>query len=554
MSGALWCAAGAPQSPVALLFALVNLLIHVPFSNLPVVLDYELGDLLDEYDYVIVGGGSAGCVIANRLSADPNTSVLLLEAGGLEDPSRQIPAIAPLNLGGHDDWAYVTVPQRNACLSYREQRSALPRGKVLGGSSVLNFMLYTRGSRHDYDRWSEEYGATGWSYQDVLQHFKEIEDYRVATPDEYHGTGGEVTINYANARTRLSDSFLAACNESGYPYVDYNGRTMSGCSRPQTNTKDGARVSASTAFIQPIIGTRKNLHVVLLSQVTKIPVVADLPVGRNLQDHVILFPGFPVGTSSAVGLDPFNLDDVALYARNRSGPLSIPAGEEALLFLSTDYTPRQDLPDIEVILMSAQPANQVVRELWQVLGLPAERYDNYLGAQTDKPGFQVAVVHNRPKSRGTLRLRPANPADYPDIDPQFFQHPDDVKAAAQGLKTFVEKVFSSDAMRSIGARPWNVTFPACTDSGPLWSLEYFECLFRHLGQSTYHACCTAPMGSHSGAVVDERLRVRGGVTGLRVADASVMPDIVTGHTNAPCMMIGSKAAALILEDSRHNSA
>lgn len=379
--------------------------------------------------------------------------------------------------------------------------------------------------------------------------------------------------------------------------------------RCQTNTKDGARVSASTAFIQPIIGTRKNLHVALLSQVTKvnfegnravgvafsrsghtmnvsarrevilsagavgsaqllmlsgvgpkedlerlqIPVVADLPVGRNLQDHVILFPGFPVGTSSAVGIGPFSVDDVALYAQNRSGPLSIPAGEEALLFLSTDYTPRQDLPDIEVILLSAQPANQVVRELWQVLGLPAEHYDNYLGAQTDKPGFQVAVVHNRPKSRGTIRLRSANPTDYPDIDPRFFQHPDDVKAAAQGLKTFVEKVFSSDAMRSIGARPWNVTFPACADSGPLWSLEYLECLFRHLGQSTYHACCTAPMGSHSGAVVDERLRVRGGVTGLRVADASVMPDIVTGHTNAPCMMIGSKAAALILEDSRHNS-
>ncbi|XP_077552652.1 4-pyridoxate dehydrogenase-like [Haemaphysalis longicornis] len=606
MSGALACSAGAPSSPVALFISLVSLLVHVPFSNPPVVLDYELKDLLEEYDYVIVGGGSAGCVIANRLSADPNTSVLLLEAGGLEDASRQIPGMAPFNLGGHDDWAYVTVPQRNACLSCREQRVGLPRGRVLGGSSVLNYMVYTRGSRHDYDRWSEEYGATGWSYENVLPHFKEIEDYRVGPPGEYHGTSGEINVDYPSTRTTLSDIFLVACNESGYPNVDYNGPTLLGCSRPQTNTKDGARVSASTAFIQPIIGRRKNLHVALLSQVTKvnfegrravgvtftrlghvvnvsarrevilsagaygsaqmlmlsgvgpnehlerlqIPVIADLPVGQNLQDHAVLFPGFPIGTSTAVQLKPFSLDDVVQYAKNRSGQLSVPAGNEALLFLSTDYAPRPDLPDIEVILMSILPASQVARSMWQGMGFRAETYDSYLGAHNDMPGFQAVVVHNRPKSRGTIKLRSANPTDYPDIDPQYLQHPEDVKAAAQGLKIFLEKILGTSTMQSIDATPWNVTFPDCANSGPLWSLEYFECLFRHTAQTTHHACCTAPMGSHSGAVVDERLRVRGGVTGLRVADASIMPDIITGHTNAPCMMIGSKAAALILEDNR----
>ncbi|XP_077554102.1 L-sorbose 1-dehydrogenase-like [Haemaphysalis longicornis] len=257
--------------------------------------------------------------------------------------------------------------------------------------------------------------------------------------------------------------------------------------------------------------------------------------------------------SSAVGIEPQSRKDEEEYARHKSGPLAIPAGVEALVFLHTDYAPRPDLPDIEVILVSSQPANQLARTMWQNYGFSAESYDSYLGLMNNKPGFQVAVVHNRPKSRGEIRLRSANPTDYPDIDPHFFQHPDDVKAAAQGMKVFFEKLFSTKAMRSIDASPWNVAFPPCAYSGALWSLAYFECLFRHTGQSTHHACCTAPMGSHSGAVVDERLRVRGGVTRLRVADASIMPDIVTGHTNAPCMMIGSKAAALILEDNRHSA-
>lgn len=217
-----------------------------------------------------MGGGSAGSVIANRLSANPSVTVLLLEAGGLETPSRQIPAAAPLNLRGHDDWDYWTVPQRNAALSYRDQRLSLSRGKVLGGSSVLNFMIYTRGNPKDYDRWASKYGAKGWSYEDVLPHFKAIEDYRVGTPDQYHGTGGEVPVDYSNTSTRLSQLLVEACKQSNYPYVDFNGATQSGCSRLQHNVADGERYSASKAFIRPIVGRRKNLHVALFSQVTKV--------------------------------------------------------------------------------------------------------------------------------------------------------------------------------------------------------------------------------------------------------------------------------------------
>ncbi|KAL1425126.1 hypothetical protein MTO96_019473 [Rhipicephalus appendiculatus] len=216
MSCSLWGRGAAPQSAIGLLLAMVNLVTHVPFTDLPNLRDYELGALRKQYDYVIVGGGSAGCVIANRLSADPNVTVLLLEAGGLETASRQIPAIGGMVVGGHDDWAYWTVPQKNACLSYRDQRCPLPRGKVLGGSSVINDMLYVRGNRHDYDRWEQEYGAKGWAYEDVLPHFRDIEDYRVGRLDEYHGSHGQVPVNYANASSRLSDIFLEACHQSGY--------------------------------------------------------------------------------------------------------------------------------------------------------------------------------------------------------------------------------------------------------------------------------------------------------------------------------------------------
>ncbi|KAH6938754.1 hypothetical protein HPB50_012413 [Hyalomma asiaticum] len=616
------------QGAVGLFFALVNLVVHLPFSDLPVLREYHLGDLKSQYDYVIVGGGSAGCVIANRLSADPNVTVLLLEAGGLETASRQIPIAAPYNLGGQDDWAHWYAPQKNACLSYRNQRVPLARGKVLGGSSVLNYMLYVRGNRHDYDRWARDYGATGWSYEHVLPYFKDIEDYRAGPQDKYHGVGGGVPVDYANSSTPLSQVYLDACNESGYPYVDYNGATQSGCSRLQTNIKDGERVSSSKAFIQPIVKTRPNLHVALYSHVTKvnfegkhavgvaftrfgesrnvsarrevilsrtaagitipfkelflraasegdsterlsIPVVADLPVGRSLQDHVLFFTAVPVSTREYVAVPPFTLADASQYDNNRTGSLSIPAAVELLHFVSTDYAPAPGVPDIEIGIISSPPASELAKSELLHAAFKEEAYDSYLGPRTDKPGFRVAVINNRPKSRGYLNLRSRDPDDFPNVSPNLLEHPDDVKAAAQGTKTFIDTILNTKSMKTIGAKAWELTFPPCAEAGPRWSHEYIECLFRHWAQPSWHLCCTAPMGSHPEAVLDERLRqvemkrsqyqhavtliwrVRGDLTGLRVADASVMPDIVSGNTNAPTMMIGSKAAAMIIEDNRN---
>ncbi|KAL3224011.1 hypothetical protein MRX96_027076 [Rhipicephalus microplus] len=387
----------SPRSELGLFIALVNLVTHLPFTDLPVLKHYELGELRSQYDYVIVGGGSAGCVIANRLSANPNVTVLLLEAGGLETASRQIPAAAPFNLKGHDDRDYHSVPQSNAALSFREQagtfidlrRLPLSRGKVLGGSSVLNFMLYTRGNPGDYERWVRDYGATGWGYQDVLPHFKEIEDYRAGPVDQYHGSGGEVPVDHANTSTLLSHLLLKACNESGYSYVDFNGPTQTGTFAILTRTE----------FMQ---------------------------------------------------------------------------------FLHTaDNATDSDIPDIEIVPISTSPASELFKAMMVELGLMPEAFDGIIGPTDGRLSFRGVVVLNRPKSGGSITLHSADPNDDPDIDPRILEHPDDVRRAAEGTRKLIDQVLGTEAMQSIGAKPWNVTFTLCAEAGALWSQGYIEYLFRH---------------------------------------------------------------------------
>ncbi|KAH7961740.1 hypothetical protein HPB52_011856 [Rhipicephalus sanguineus] len=602
-----WNSVPAAQPALALLYGVVNMLTHVPFTDLPVLGDYELGELRPYYDYVIVGGGSAGCVIANRLSADPSVTVLLLEAGGLEEASRQIPFAAPFNIRGRDDWDYWSVPQKHAAYSFRNQRLAHSRGKVLGGSSVLNFMMYTRGNPGDFDRWAREYGAEGWSYEDVLPHFKDIEDYRVGPSDECHGTGGEIPVDYANTSTPLAHLLMEACQQAGYAHVDFNGPTQSGCSRLQTNVGNGKRFSASKAFIQPIIRERKNLHVALLSHVTKvnfdgkravgvtftrlgrpgkvnarrevilsagtvgstqllllsgvgpredlerlqIPVVADLPVGRNLQDHPALIVGVPVSTDvEAFAVELGMLSEVRLISQNntnsRNKGTSCAAYQYGMTTASACVVHKLQNENAIKIFLRVKFLLSVA--IFNALRL-SQAFDGLIGPLDGRPGFRAIAILNRPRSRGSISLRSKNPYEHPNIDPNMFEHPYDAKALAQGTKMFIDRILSTDAMKSIGAKPCQQIFPPCADEGPLWSQEYNECLSRHTAIAAWHLCCTVAMGSHPEAVLDERLRVRGGVTGLRVADASVMPDVITGHTNAPSMMIGSKAASMIIEDN-----
>ncbi|XP_049519030.1 4-pyridoxate dehydrogenase, partial [Dermacentor silvarum] len=458
-----------------------------------------------------VGGGSAGCVIANRLSEDPDVTVLLLEAGGLETASRQVPFAAPMNLRGDDDWEDWSVTQKNAALSFHEQvgarRLPVSRGKALGGSSVLNFMLYTRGNPRDYDRWAREYGAKGWAYEDVLPHVREIEYYRVGAPDEYHGTSGEVPVDYANTTTRLTE-LLEACRQSGYPQVDYNGHSQPGCSQLQTNIANGERISASKAFIQPIVGTRENLHVALLSHVTKVNFEGTRAVGASFTRF-----GRP-GTVSAkreVILSAGTVGSTQHLLLSGLGPKEeLKQGSHHVDFPG----PRNAEDNNDAMRPAARALYIYPRVSFSRTALYLQVFDSYIGPVNGQPGFQAVTILNRPRSRGSITLRSTDPYEHPNIDPRILEHPDDARAAAQGI----------------------------------------ECLFRHTALPIWHLCCTVAMGSHSEAVLDERLRVRGNVTGLRVADASVMPDIVSGHTNAPSMMIGSKTADMIIEDNeeRHS--
>lgn len=566
--------------------------------GVPLTLGVKEVELLDAYDYIIVGGGSAGSVLANRLSANPNRTVLLLEAGGPETALQQIPFFAPFLANQDNTWGYSTVPQKDACLSSPEQRVSVTQGKILGGSSVLNSMSFVRGNHKDYDTWAAQYGALGWSYADVLPFFKDIETYYIGDPGQYHGTTGEIPINYANSHTPLSDAFLKACKESGYLYVDYNGQRQSGYSRIEANIANGTRQSANKCFLLPVQDKRPNLHISLRSLVTKItfdgkrasgvnftkgnqlkfvaakrevvvsagainspkllllsgvgpkedlerlkiPVVADLPVGRGLQDHVV-FTGLVVTTPrDEVGLLKFGT--ILQYVYNRTGVLAIPGGTEVILFSSSQSAlDADDFPDIQTVLTDLFPGNRPPKPPQ----VSEEVYEKYYKPMEGKNGFMATLVMIQPKSRGNVSLNTTEPTDAPLIDPRFLSQNQDVKRTVKGIKK-IKKLLEADALREIGAEVWGVPYPPCASAGPVWSPAYLDCFIRQTAFPAMHVCCTCAMGNHTMAVVDERLRVKGGVTGLRVADASVMPAVTTGNTNAPVLMIGDKAAAMIIED------
>ncbi|XP_064460196.1 4-pyridoxate dehydrogenase-like isoform X2 [Ornithodoros turicata] len=554
-----------------------------------------------------VGGGSAGSVVANRLSANPKVSVLLIEAGRAEDATIRVPLYAMLHLRGPYDWNYKTVPQEHACLGYKDRRSVWARGKGLGGSSLINFMMYVRGNKRDYDLWSEN-GATGWSYEEVLPYFKSIEtlDIPEHANNGYRGDSGELPISFPSFHTLVSDAFLEGCKELGYKYTDYNGASQTGYSRVQFNIKNGHRYSAARAFLEPIVKERPNLHITLDSMATKIhfkgktavgvhfekngakhfvrakkevilsagaiaspqllmlsgvgpneelrkhniDVVADLPVGKNLQDHIFV-GGVSALTEENHAVDTRSLSAITSYAYDGAGPLAIPGAVEVLAFMSSSFVNETlDYPDIEHVLFSATPSAEETETFLYDLGYTYDLYSKYFLPRRGKFGFMICPVLNRLKSRGEITLNTTNPYDHPIIDPKYFTHPDDVEVAIQATKRTLQFI-ETKAMKAIGAKLWDIPFPYCVHHTP-WGDEYLECVVRHLTQTAWHYCGTCAMGVDDKAVVDPRLRVRGGVKNLRVIDASIMPEIVSGNINAATLMIGAKGAALVLEDNNLN--
>lgn len=546
--------------------------------------------------------------MASRLSEVRNWTVLLLEAGGHENEISDIPALAGYTQLSDMDWKYQTVPPANRayCQAMVGDRCNWPRGKVLGGSSVLNAMIYVRGNRNDYDLW-ESLGNVGWSFDNVLKYFMKSEDnrnpYLAKTP--YHSSGGYLTVQESPWRTPLSIAFLKAGMELGYQNRDINGEQQTGFMLSQATIRRGSRCSTSKAFLRPV-RLRKNLHVAVNAQVTKvlidknrraygvqfirnnrkyvvgaqkevilsagslnspqllmlsgigpaqhlaehnIPVVADLKVGHNLQDHVGLGGlTFIIDDPITYTKDRFQKPEVLLdYIINERGPMTSP-GIEGLAFVNTKYAPKSGLwPDIQFHFGPASVNSDGGDQIRKVTNLRDRVYNTVYKPLLKSETWTILPLLLRPRSTGWVRLKSRNPLHYPVIEPNYFAYKEDIQVLTEGIKIAMA-ISNTSAFQKYNSRPLTIPLPGCKHL-ELFSDEYWECSMRQFTFTIYHPCGTCKMGptDDPDAVVDPRLRVYG-VSNLRVVDASIMPTIVSGNPNAPVIMIGEKASDLIKED------
>jgi len=509
------------------------------------------------YDYVIVGAGSAGCVLASRLSEDPDVSVAVLEAGGSDrQPEIQTPIAFPAVFKSGVDWDLLGEPEPGL----DGRRLYLPRGRVLGGCGSINAMIYIRGNRADYDEWAA-LGCDGWSYEDVLPYFRRSEDNERGE-DAFHGAGGPLSISESRSMNPLVDTLLEAASQAGHERnPDFNGARQEGVGRFQLTQRDGLRWSTADAFLHPALG-RPNLEVITRALSTRIlfegeravgveiargdelveiraerevilsagayqsPVLLmlsgigpadqlatlgievriDLPVGENLQDHCMAQLNYLTDEQSLFGaLTPENLE---LLGQGR-GPLTSNIPEGAA-FIRT--RPGLHAPDVQFHFA------------------PSLFFDEGLTAPHDH-GFCFGPVVIKPTSRGHVRLRTPRADSKPVVLCNFLTTDEDRASMLAGTRMALE-IAAQPALAGALRAPFSVPDSDSDEDIMAWA--------RRAGQPVYHPTSTCPMGS----ILDSQLRVHG-VEGLRVADASVMPKITRGNTNAATIMIAEKASDLI---------
>jgi choline dehydrogenase len=532
----------------------------------------------ETFDFIVTGAGSAGCAVAARLSEDGRYRVLLLEAGKRDsNPWIHVP-IGFHKLYTHDtyNWRFESEPVAglNGRTSYQ------PRGKMLGGTSSLNGMVYIRGTPADYDGWRQR-GCVGWDYASVLPFFRKAEDQERGE-DEFHGVGGPLRVSNQRFRNEIIDAVIEAAVQAGIPRNDdFNGATQEGVGYYQGTIGSGRRWSAATAYLKPA-RNRKNLLVATEAYATRllienrrtvgiefrtpqglqtarcrreivvsggvygspqllmlsgigpgkhlremgINVNRDLPVGANLHDHFnsfIAWKANKAATLNDLARSPVQKVKAGIkYALGRHGPLS---GTSTLAGIFVRSDPRFDRPDLQFNIslysIDRRDRDGIIPHAW--------------------PGFMITPVHLQPEGRGRVSLKSADPFAAPKIEFKFLETAYDVEAM----------LFGARLCRTIAVQPSLKSYIAeeiVPGSSVTSEKDLIEDL-RNRGVSNLHPVGTCRMGAGSDAVVDPRLRVHG-ITGLRVADASIMPQVVGGNTNAPSIMIGEKAAAMVLEDAR----
>lgn len=538
-------------------------------------------------DYVIIGGGSAGCVLANRLSDDPKISVVLLEAGGEDwNPLIHVPAgYIKTMVNPAMNWMFATEPDDLT----GNRAIDIPRGKVLGGSSAINAMLYVRGQAEDYDLWAEK-GNNGWSYKDVLPYFRKSENCQIesligAIGTQFHGRDGPLTVSALRNSFPVLDKLSDAALDCGYPKNnDYNGVSQEGFGYYQVTQKNGLRFSAKKAFLQPI-RKRPNLRVITHAMVSSIDFKSDesstsevsavtyikngkshqiqvvrevilsagaiqspqllelsgiglkkrlsgfdikvrqnlIGVGENLSDHYISRLSWKLNQNLSLNHTARGLPlvkEILKYAFTRRGTLAMPAGILAGFVRSSSKVRR---PDIQYHIANASFAN------------PAKRvFDKF-------PGLTIGPCQLRPLSRGSVHIQSKDVTSYPIIVPKYLSHSEDQRIHIEAMK-IARKLMSSELMKQVVVKELTPSADVQTDD---------ELLAYALatGVTLYHPVSTCRMGPEpqNGDVVDARLRVYG-VKGLRVVDASIMPELISGNTNAPTIMIAEKASDMIIED------
>ncbi|WP_440642567.1 GMC family oxidoreductase [Bradyrhizobium sp. PUT101] len=532
--------------------------------------------MTDTFDFVVVGAGSGGCTVAGRLSEDAATSVALLDAGGpCDNWVVTTPGALVLMVAGNvNNWAFNTVPQKglNGRIGYQ------PRGKGLGGSSAINAMVYIRGHRADYDHWAS-LGNTGWAYADVLPYFKRSES-NADFDGEYHGKDGPLFVNKLRSGNPVQQIFLQAAQEGQFRIrADFNAEDHEGLGIYQVTQKNGERWSAARAYVHPHMGRRANLRVVTQAHATRILFegrravgveyrqgkdlkqlrarrevilaagafqspqllmlsgigdaaalrahgianVHHLPgVGQNLQDHPDFIFGYMSDSPYFSGISlkgmPRLIRAILQYRRERRGPLTSNFAECGG-FLKT--RPDLDIPDIQLHFGMAM-------------------VDDHGRKRHKGTGFSCHVCLLRPKSRGSVSLASFDAMQAPLIDPNFLGHEDDLETMVAGFKT-TRRLMETPALRALQTRDM---FTANVRSD-----DDIRAVLRERVDTVYHPVGTCKMGTDAMAVVDPALKVHG-LEALRVVDASIMPTLIGGNTNAPTIMIGEKAADMIKAEMR----